>query len=234
MRAVAHGQDGEGAAGQELLLGDAAVRALMARHQHQRDLAVGPGARADARLLAQGAEASLGRGDQPRDKLLPAFEAQIGTILIASDLDHFVGRHQLDVPARRDPPQQGGPQEAVLDDPAHGRGVALGGRGLPVVEMQEQRAWPAIVAGIGDPDVEDGFGLVRHLRPYAERVEQALAGIGDGGGASVEAGVREVRQWYAVDQGGAQPRFARGERQQAAVQSGAHDGEIQTVAVHGP
>ena len=64
--------------------------------------------------------------------------------------------------------------------------------------------------------------------------EQALAGIGDGGGAAVEACVGEGFQRHPVDQGGAEAGLARGERQQAAVQAGAHDREIEPIAVHAP
>ena len=189
--AVAHRQDGEGPARQELLLGDAAMRPFVARHQHDRDLVVGPGARADAGLLAHRAEAALGRRDQARRETPAALEHEFGAVRVALGLDHFIRRDQLDLRAGGQPSQQGRAQEAVLDDPAHRRAArALGGR-LAMIEMQEQRARPAVVAGVGDADVEDRLGLVGQIGPDAERREQALAGIGDGGGAAVEAGVGE-------------------------------------------
>ena len=126
--AVAHRQDGEGPARQELLLGDAAMRPLVARHQHDRDLVVRPGARADAGLLAHGAEAAFGRGDQARREAPAALQHELGAVGIALGLDHLVRRHQLDLRAGRQPAQQGRAQEAVLDDPAHRRGVSPSAR----------------------------------------------------------------------------------------------------------
>ena len=153
---------------------------------------------------------------------------------IAIGLDHFVRRDQLDLLAGCQSAQQGRAQEAVLDDPAHRRGLAVLGGRLAMIEMQEQRARPAVVAGVGDADVENRLGLVRQVGPHAQRREQALAGIGDGGGAAVEAGIGEGFQRHPVDQRGAEAGFARGERQQAAVQAGAHDREIEPIAVHAP
>jgi hypothetical protein len=56
-----------------------------------------------------------------------------------------------------------------------------------MVEVEEHRAWPAVVAGVGNADVENGLGLVGQLRPDTQRREQALAGVGDGGGPPVES-----------------------------------------------
>ena len=210
------------------------MRALVARHQHDRDLAVGPGARADAGLLAHRAQAAFGRRDQARRETPAALERELGAVRVAVGLDHFIRRDQLDLRAGGQPSQQGGAQEAVLDDPSHRRGLgALGGR-LAVIEMQEQRARPAVVAGVGDADVENRLGLVGQFGPDAKGCEQALAGIGDGGGAAVEACVGEGLERHPVDQGGAEAGFARGERQQAAVQAGAHHREIEPIAVHAP
>ncbi len=100
--------------------------------------------------------------------------------------------------------------------------------------MQEQRARPTVMAGIGDADIEDGFGLVGQVGPHAKGREQALAGIGDGGGATIEPGVGERAERYPVDQSSREASLAGGERQQAAVQAGAHDGEIEPVALHRP
>ena len=102
-----------------------------------------------------------------------------------------------------------------------------------MVEVEEHRARPAIVAGVGDADVENGLGLVGQLGPDAQRREQALAGVGDGGGPSVEARVRERLQGHTVDQDRVEAGLSGGERQQAAAQAGAHDGEIEPVALHG-
>ena len=57
--------------------------------------------------------------------------------------------------------QQGGAQEAVLDDPAHGRGLLGFGHRFAMIEMQEQRARPSVMTGIRDADVENRLGLVR-------------------------------------------------------------------------
>ena len=210
------------------------MRPLVARHQHDRDLAVGPGARADPGLFAHRADPAFGRRDQPSGETPAALQDEFGTVRIAYGLDHLVRRDQLDLLAGCEPSQQGCTQKAVLDDPSHRLRLAALGRRLAMIEMQEQRARPAVVAGIGDADVEDRLGLVRQVWPDAQRGEQALTGIGDGGGAPVEAGVGEGFQRYPVDQRRAEPGFARGEGQQAAVQAGAHDREIEPIAVHAP
>src|SRR5712664_3265071 len=93
---VAHRQDGEGAAGQELLLRHAAMRALMARHQHDGDLVVGPGARADARILTHRSEATFGRSHQARLDTPAILEGEYRPMRIAVCLDDFGWRHQLD------------------------------------------------------------------------------------------------------------------------------------------
>ena len=210
------------------------MRALVARHQHDRDLVVGPGARADAGLLAHGAEAAFGRRDQARRETPAALQREFGAVRVAVGLDHFIRRDQLDLRAGRQPSQQGGAQEAVLDDPAHRRGLIALGRPPRDDRNAGTAGWPAVVAGIGDADIENRLGLVGQFGPDAERREKALAGIGDGGGAAVEAGVGEGCERHAVDQGGAEAGFARGERQQAAVQAGAHHREIEPIAVHAP
>ena len=92
----------------------------------------------------------------------------------------------------------------------------------------------AVVTGVGDADIENRLGLVGQFGPDAKGCEQALAGIGDGGGAAVEACISEGLERHPVDQGGAEAGFARGERQQAAVQAGAHHREIEPIAVHAP
>ena len=64
-----------------------------------------------------------------------------------------------------EPAQQRGAQEAVLDDPAHRRrGLGVLG-GLAMIEMEEEGARAAVVAGVGDPDVADRLGLGRRARP---------------------------------------------------------------------
>jgi nitrogen regulatory protein PII len=128
--------------------------------------------------------------------------------------------------------QQGGAQEAVLDDPAHRLGRPLVGRRLAMVEMQEKRAGMAVVASIGDADVEDRLGLGAEIAPQAERLEQALARIGDGRGAPVEARRRERAERHAVDQNGVEARLAGCQREQAAVEARAHDRDIEPPAVH--
>ena len=187
--AVGHRQDGERAAGQELLLRHAAMRPLVARHQHDRDLIVRPGARADAGVLAHRAEAALGRGDQPRREPSAALERDLDLVGAARRVERLVGRDQLDAWAGLQPPQHCGAQETVLDDPAHRRGLALVLGRLAMIEMQEQRTGAPVVAGVGDADVEDRLGAARQLVPHAERLEQPLAGVGDRRGAAVEAGL---------------------------------------------
>jgi hypothetical protein len=210
------------------------VRLFVARHQHDRDLVVRPGARADPGLFAHRADPAFGRRDQPRGQAPAAPEREFGAVGIARGLDHFIRRDQLDLRAGRESSQHGRAQETVLDDPSHRLGLAALGCGLAVIEMQEQRAWSAVVAGVGDADVEDRLGLVRQVRPDAQRGEQTVTGIGDGGGAPVEACVGEGFQRHPVDQHRAEPGFTRGEGQQAAVQAGAHDREIEPIAVHAP
>ena len=96
-----------------------------------------------------------------------------------------------------------------------------------MVEMQEERAGAAVMAGIGNPDVADRFGVGREFVPEAESREQALARIGDGGGATVEALFRHGGERYAVDEGRREARFAGGQREKAAVEACAHDGEVE-------
>ena len=91
-------------------------------------------------------------------------------------------------------PQHRGAQEAVLDDPAHRRGIALGLGRLAMIEMQEEGAGAAVVAGIGDADVEDRLGAAFELVPHADRLEKPLAGVGDRRGAAVEAGLGQRRR----------------------------------------
>ena len=79
-----------------------------------------------------------------------------------------------------------------------------------------------------------GSAWSAELRPDAQRREQALAGVGDGGGPSVEARIGERLQRDAVDQDRVEAGLSGRQRQQAAAQAGAHDGEIEPVALHGP
>jgi hypothetical protein len=153
---------------------------------------------------------------------------------VAVGLDHLVGRHQLNAGAGREAAQQGRPQEAVLDDPAHRRGGLRIGRGFAVIEVQEQRARAAVVAGVGDADVEDRLGLARDVVPQPQRREQALAGVGDRGGAAVEGGLGHRREGHPVDQRGPEARRARREGEQAAVQAGTDDRQVEPFAVHRP
>jgi hypothetical protein len=88
--------------------------------------------------------------------------------------------------------------------------------------------------GVGDADVEDRFGVPGEVGPDAQRREQALAGVGDGGGAAVVRGLDQGVEHYPVDQRGGESCLARGERQQAAVQAGTHDDEIGRLVPHGP
>src|SRR5581483_9445611 len=80
-------------------------------------------------------------------------------------------------------------------------------------------------------DVEDRLGLARKLVPDAERCEQALAGIGDRGRAAVEGRLGHGLERQPVDQRGAKPRLARRQGEQAAVQAGADNGDVEAVAV---
>ena len=198
-----HRQDGEGAAGQEFLLGDAAVRPFVARDQHDRDLVVRPGARTDAGVLAHRAEAALGRGHQPRRRGAGRSSAtrsagpQSRLVSITSS-----GATSSTCGQVCQPSQQRGAQEAVLDDPAHRRRHrAASGRRLAMIEMEEERARPAVVAGVGNADVADRLGLAGDIVPDAERREQALAGVGDRRRAAVEAGLGQGRERHPVDQG---------------------------------
>jgi hypothetical protein len=204
----------------------------MARHQHDGDLVVRPGAGADAGLLAHGAEAALGRCHQTCREPPAALQRELGPVGISPGLRHLVRRHQLDMRAGRQTAQQRRAQEAVFDDPAHRRRALVLVGGFAMVEMEEHRAWPAVMAGVGDADVENGLSLVGQLRPDAQRREQALAGVGDGGGPSVKARIRERRQGDAVDQDRVEACLSSRQRQQAAAQAGAHDGEIEPVALH--
>ena len=90
------------------------------------------------------------------------------------------------------------------------------------------------MTGVGNADVADRFGFAGHVAPHAQHREKPLAGVGDGGGAAVEAGVGKGLQRHPVDQRGPQARLAGGKRQQAAIEAGAHDRKIEPIAVHGP
>jgi len=138
------------------------------------------------------------------------------------------------VRAGGEPAQQGGAEEPVLDDPAHrcGRLGVVGG--FAVVEMEEERARAPVVAGIGDPDIADRLGFGGNLVPDAERGEQALAGIGDSGGAPVEARLGQGSERNAVDEGGQKTRFAGRQGEKAAVEARAYDGEVERTTIHGP
>jgi hypothetical protein len=74
--------------------------------------------------------------------------------------------------------------------------------------MEEEGAGTPVVAGIGDPDVANRFGFGGKLIPEAERGEQALAGKGNGGGATVEARLGQGGERDAVDERGGKTRFA--------------------------
>ena len=216
----------------------------MVGHQHDRDLVVRPVARADASLLAHRAEAALGRGDQAGGDAPAALQEEAGARGPALGLDHLVRRHELDLGAGGEPAQQRRTEEAVLDDPAHRcRRLGILG-GLAMIEMKKERTRAAVVACVGNTDVADRLGLCRHLVPDSQRLEQALAGVGDGGGAAVEARLGQGGQWHAVDQRGRKARFAGSEGQKAAVETRADDRKIERgraggdgiegTAIHGP
>src|SRR5258708_7164715 len=71
-----------------------------------------------------------------------------------------------------------------------------------MIEMKDAWARSPGWAGSGDAGVENRFGIPRHIGPYSERREQALAGIGDGRRAPVEAGFGERPERHPVDQDG--------------------------------
>jgi hypothetical protein len=231
--AVAHRQDGERPAGQELLLRHPAMRQRVARHEHDRDLVVRPGACADAGILAHRTLAALGRGDQPRNETATAPQDEIDLVGRAHGVDGFVGRHQLDRRTGGEPAQDRGAQKPVLDDPSHRGGRRVAGIGFAVVEMKEERTGSPVVPCVGDADVEDRFSKVGNVGPDTQRLEQTLARVGDRRRAAVEARVGHRLQRQAVDQRRPQARLASGKRQQAAVEAGPHDRHIEAFAVHG-
>ena len=231
--AVAHRQDGEGAAGQELLLGNAAMRQFMAGNHDDGDLIVRPGAGADAGILAHRAEAAFRRSDQSRRELPAALQHQLDLVGVAGGFQRFVRCDQLDVGAGGEAALDGRTQEPVLDDPAHRRGGLAVGGSFAVIEMQEEGARAPVMSGIRDADVEDGLGFGRHLVPHPQRLEQPLAGIGDGRGAAVEARLAHRLERQAVDQRGLQPCNARRQGKQAAIKAGADDREVEALFVHG-
>jgi hypothetical protein len=67
--------------------------------------------------------------------------------------------------------------------------------------MQEERARPAVMPDVRNADVADRLGFGGNLVPDAECGEEALAGEGDGSGATVEARLGEGGEWDAVDEG---------------------------------
>ena len=97
------------------------------------------------------------------------------------------------------------------------RNIGLGRPSWPASEMRMSRI---------------GSASVGQLRPDAQRREQALAGVGDGGGPPVEACIRERLQRDAVDQDRVEAGLSCRQRQQAAVQAGAHDGKIEPIILH--
>ena len=232
-RTVGHRQDGERAAGQEFFLGNAAMRLGMVGHQDDRDLVVRPAARADAGLLAHRAEAALGRGDEAGGEAPATLQYQRGATRPALGLNHLVGRDELDLRAGGEPAEQGSPQEAVLDDPAHRRGHVGVPGGFAMVEMKEERAGAAVVTGVGNPDVANRLGVGRHLVPDTERREKALAGEGDRGGAAIEARLGQGGEWYAVDERGRKPHLAGSQSEKAAVEPCPYDSEIERGEARG-
>ena len=163
----------------------------------------------------------------------PALQDEAGAIGTALALDDFVGRHEFHFRATGETAQKRGAQEAVLDDPAHRGGVLRVAGGFAMVEMQEEGACAAVVAGVGNPDVPDRFGIGRQLVPEVESGEQALARVGDGGGSTVEPLFRHRGERYAVDEGCRKSRLTGGQREKAAVEARADDGEVEGGAVGG-
>jgi hypothetical protein len=164
----------------------------------------------------------------------PLFKREFGLVEVALAVDDFVGVNQLDLRAVSEPPQESGTQEAVLDDPAHRGRFGSSGCRLAMIEMQEQRTGTAVVACIGDANIEDWLGFGRDLLPCVQCGEQALAGIRHGRGAAIERGLAHGGERHAINQGGGEPRFGGGQRQQATVEAGAHYRKIEPILIHPP
>ena len=232
VRSVAHRQDGEGTTGQEFLLRHAAMRLLVAGDQHDGGLIVGPGARADSRFFARRAGTAFGRGDQARRDRAAAPETDVGAMQGAIDVDHFLRSDQFDVGAGLEAAQDGGAQHAVLDDPAHGDRRLVRACRLAVIEMQEQRACLAVMAGVRDADVEDRFGIGLDVAPHAQGFEEALAGRRDSRCPAIEGRLGHGGKRCPVDQGDAETALAGGQCQNAAAQAGADHGQIEELVFH--
>ena len=226
--AVGHRQDGERPAGQELFLRHAAMRLRVARHQHDGDLIVRPGARADAGILAHRAEAALGRGDEARRYMRPLFSLtrRVPGRARCRALRRARSARPWDRLSRR---SRARAQEAVLDDPAH-RGGSLPSPPLRHDRSAGKRGGAAVAAGVGDADVEDRLGVGHELAPRRPAPRKGAGWCRRSRWCgrrrrppSARSGTRSIR---AVN-----PDSPAARRQKAAVQAGTDDGKSKRWAV---
>ena len=169
------------------------MRPLVARHQHDRDLVVRPGARADAGVLAHRAEAAFGRGDQARREAPAALQRELGAVGVA---------RWSRAPRRARPARPAG-------RPASRRSRAARRKRFSTIQpigaaSSRPRRPPRGDRNAGTAGSAGRRGRRRRCgcrgsaRPGSasssqtpSACEQALAGIGDGRGAAVEARLGE-------------------------------------------
>ena len=197
------GQDGEGAGGQEALVGDGVVGPLVGHGADDPGLRVGPpgdgdgGRVAGLRVAAVGAHHQGGADGPPVGETgpdSPRFPLQVGNAGRGQDA-HPVQAAQAT--------GQGDADHPVLHHVAEGPGA-----GLPVVVMEEQGRGP-----FADPDMEDGGGVAFHAGPQAQAVKKPPGRERDGRGAAVESGVQDVRRVLVVDDDHVHGDFGQGHGQ---------------------
>ncbi len=218
-------------------MGRALVRAF---HLHGRDhpaLAVGPTDHADARGLAHGRAASVGRHGQGRAGHPPIVQGQ------PRRRAGQIGRHHLGrgdhLNARRlDRRRQSDAGAAVFQQIAQGLAVRPV-LDLAGIEAQQEgrgagRGRGPRTAPIGDQNLLDALGVGLQQLADADGLPLAKGAVGDGRGAPVERGLPLVGKGRAVDQQRLQPARGQGQGQGRAGHARADDHDVRVEGLaHG-